>query len=112
MSSCLQSPNMVANLIKMAKGNSRSLAILASIWTLNPMAIVWLDLLNVHGARIWKLYKKVCHSNIQATIGILYAVQQQLIAPEMVRNAVLGYVQFTEQQLNEFAALCTPTESD
>ena len=112
MSSCLRSSNMVANLIKMAKGNSRSLAILASIWTLNPMAVIWLDLLDVHGSRIWKLYKKVCHSNIQATIGILYAVQQQTIAPEVVRNAVLGYVHFTEQQLNEFAALCNSIELD
>ena len=90
---------------KMAAGNPGAMTVVSKMFTRNPAAILLLDQLEIYGTNIWQLYRNACKCSIKATIGALQAVHDGLIAPTTIREASRGYVEFTEQQLQQFSHL-------
>lgn len=88
---------------KMTAGNPGAMTVISKMLNKNPAAVLWLDQMEIYGTNIWKLYRNACKCSIKATIGALQAAHNGLIAPSAVREAARGYVEFTEQQLQQFS---------
>jgi len=96
--------NGLTALMKLSEGNPGAMSVLMEMMTqaadIDPDdimgsfgALLHLDSMGIYGPRIWMLYKDVCKENLNATLGLMRAVQLGFISRSTLDTAIDNYGQ-------------------
>ena len=91
--------NFVSAAMKLGEGNPGALTVMMKFIDKAPIidpddfmgsfgALLSLDGYGIYGSRIWMLYKDVCEQDLNATLGMLRAVQMGIIHPTKLHHAI------------------------